>query len=794
MKTPPIKIHPTAKWIWPEGEGWDLHNGYAQFRKCFRLDSVPRSAPAWITADQSYRLWVNGRPVCRGPARGFQDSWPCDYVELAPFLRKGRNVIAVRAYNPGHGTFAYISCRAAGFLFSATLGKTRLVSDASWRMRRQIGARRDAAPTSLQLVHQEHVDARLEPPDWMQPDFDDSAWNCDVVAERPLGAMPWRALEPRGIPLLEEQDCFPVRLLGSRHGDAKAADVFDVRDIVKLRLLEDTTHIPSTGTSTVSEGHVQIRPSGRRRFISYLFDFGRTMVGAPVLKVSGAVGGEICDVLVYETIEHDTLRPHASQQCGSRIAMGHRLICAPGENVHEFHLPFGFRFLELVVRESTVALKAKVGLRWMGYPLPHKGRFQSSDPLLDQIWQTCAWTQQCCSLDAYVDTPWREQAQWWGDARVQAWNTFHLNGDPRLFRRGIAQIAHQVTADGLTYGHAPTVAHNCILPDFTLVWFLTLWDYYWQTGSIEPFQTHRSTVENALGYFEQRLHPEHGLLPYDERYWLFLDWTGIFKEGYPALYSLWFLHAARKLRSLYALLPAGEKKAAGGVVVRLGKLERRVGRGLAALVGKDGLLHDGLTWKGKRVPETSIHTQTLAITVGLDRENDRARIDRILRPYVRGEYNPAVQPSAYWITYVFTELIALGHGDEVVDCIRRRWAPMAEHGTTWETFSPQAGSESHSHAWSAHPLYHLMQTLGGVIQTGPAWSEIEFRPVFSGDGMDMVLPTPKGPIQANWRRGRSGVEGQLKLPDSIRAKLRIPGQKPLTISGPVTFHITCKPT
>ena len=36
--------------------------------------------------------------------------------------------------------------------------------------------------------------------------------------------------------------------------------------------------------------------------------------------------------------------------------------------------------------------------------------------------------------DSYVDCPWREQAQWWGDARVQAANTLHLSADPRMLR------------------------------------------------------------------------------------------------------------------------------------------------------------------------------------------------------------------------------------------------------------------------------------------------------------------------------------------------------------------------
>ncbi len=104
----------------------------------------------------------------------------------------------------------------------------------------------------------------------------------------------------------------------------------------------------------------------------------------------------------------------------------------------------------------------------------------------------------------------RAETQWWGDARVQAWNTFHLGGDTRLFRRGIRQIAAQTTPNGLTYGHSPTIAHNCVLPDFTLMWLLTLWDDYWQTGSLETFIEHRATVGQGTGILLQPVGSFHG--------------------------------------------------------------------------------------------------------------------------------------------------------------------------------------------------------------------------------------------------------------------------------------------
>ena len=79
--------HPlrSARWIWPEAYMY-LHNHYAQFRRDFDLDVPPRKAPLFITADKAYKLFINGRFVCRGPARGYQSHWPYDEVDVAAFL------------------------------------------------------------------------------------------------------------------------------------------------------------------------------------------------------------------------------------------------------------------------------------------------------------------------------------------------------------------------------------------------------------------------------------------------------------------------------------------------------------------------------------------------------------------------------------------------------------------------------------------------------------------------------------------------------------------------------------
>lgn len=44
------------------------------------------------------------------------------------------------------------------------------------------------------------------------------------------------------------------------------------------------------------------------------------------------------------------------------------------------------------------------------------------------------------------------------------------------------------------------------------------------------------------------------------------------------------------------------------------------------------------------------------------------------------------------------------------------------------------------------PLYHLMQTIGGTSQTGPAWKSVRFAPLFEGNHGGTTIQPPSGQI------------------------------------------------
>ena len=81
-----------ASWIWPFPSNYvDVTNSYALFRETFELSEVPQRAVMYITADQNYRLYVNGKYVCKGPRR----AGLLAVVFLQQFTRKRSIVLSI---------------------------------------------------------------------------------------------------------------------------------------------------------------------------------------------------------------------------------------------------------------------------------------------------------------------------------------------------------------------------------------------------------------------------------------------------------------------------------------------------------------------------------------------------------------------------------------------------------------------------------------------------------------------------------------------------------------------------
>lgn len=209
---------------------------------------------------------------------------------------------------------------------------------------------------------------------------------------------------------------------------------------------------------------------------------------------------------------------------------------------------------------------------------------------------------------------------------------------------------------------------------------------------------------------------------------------------------------------------------------------------------RHGQFCGGLDDRGRQVDHVSVHDQVMALALGLAPHTHHSLVERYLLPWLRDEQVPAKGvPSAFWSAYALEEMGRRGHAAECIAFIRRHWAPMAASGTTWENFSWRPGSDSISHAWSAHPCRHLVNMLAGIRQTAPGWRAVDITPSFVPgiNSAQARVPSPLGSIDVAWSRRRDGrVDVTVNLPAGVCGVLRLPGVK-RSLRGPCRIHVSC---
>src|SRR5919206_2975098 len=90
-QAPTFEGAPRAFWIAPArvpGDSFVVFHA----RRGFALPSVPPRFVVHVSADNRYRLYVNGALASSGPQRSDVEHWRYETIDLAPLLRPGRNV------------------------------------------------------------------------------------------------------------------------------------------------------------------------------------------------------------------------------------------------------------------------------------------------------------------------------------------------------------------------------------------------------------------------------------------------------------------------------------------------------------------------------------------------------------------------------------------------------------------------------------------------------------------------------------------------------------------------------
>ena len=747
-----------AKWITIPGECVRDYGVY-HFRKQIILSTVPESFVVHISADQRYILYVNGHQVSKGPARGDLLHWVYESVDIANYLKGGKNVIGATVWNYGEWSPGAQMSLYTGFIIQGNSRQEEIVnSDASWRV-----IRNKAYTPSLDYLQDvgpgDNIRGELFPWGWDSIDYDDSHWKQAEEKEygQPYGTgtQYLRALTPRTIPPMEEKVEAP--LMVRKCDNLLLKDYFKEGEPIKI---DSHTHT------------------------TILFDQGYLTNAYPLWRVSGGTGASM-KVTYAESLYQDTDNKGNRNEITGKFIKGFvdRFYFEGGNDRSYVPLWFRtYRYIEIEVQtaESPLIIHSFTG-KFTGYPFEEKASFVCDNKVVNKIWEIGWRTARLCAGETYYDCPYYEQLQYGGDTRIQALISLYVSGDDRLVRKAIADLASSCTSSGLLYSRYPS-RYAQIIPPFSLYWINMLHDYCMLRPDSAFVASYVPIIKGILGWYISKVDHNIGMLG-KLPHWNFVDWAeewpwndnspvgGVPPGGISGGSSILSLQLA------YALSDAVELMQFFGEDDFAEKYEKIRSILCDSTLSRCYDNQCGLMADDDKYTSFSQHASIMSVLSGaVGGEKARQMIGKVLSD------KNLIQATVYYRFYLFKAMKKCGMADGYVDQLKI-WEDMLEKGLS--TFAEKTEpSRSDCHAWSASPTYDLLATVCGIESASWGFETVKISPhLGSLKCIKGKVPHPKGIIVVDLKLVNQSLQGTISLPDGVTGTFMYKGVQRLLSDG-----------
>jgi alpha-L-rhamnosidase len=770
---PKSKINPdlltkywSARWIaYPDDSGLDY--GVYHFRKNFNLNEVPKEFIIHVSADNRYRLFVNGEPVCFGPARGDLMHWRYESIDISAYLKSGENTLAAVVWNfAGLKPWAQHSLQTAFILQGNTETERIADTNPSWKVIKNnaykpADASREKTGGQFIVVGPcDEVEASKYPWNWEKTGFDDSAWkNAKPIEQgRPKEAgtgIAW-GLEPREIPLME----------------AKKQHFASVRRTENINVDE----------SFVSGKSQLVIPANKK--IVILFDQGELTTAYPELTVTGGKGTKI--ELQYAEALFDAKNNKGNRnEIEGKKMRGYIDFFLPDGGENRLFRPLWlrtWRYLEMTVTTADSPLTINsFESEFTGYPFQENAVFKSNDNQLTDIWNVGWLTARLCAGETYYDCPYYEQMQYVGDTRIQALISLYVSGDDRLMRNSIQQFEDSRFSEGLTMSRYPSSMPQ-VIPPYSLFWIDMVHDYWMHCDDEAFVKSFINGIDNVLHFFISKLDKETGLIG-KTGYWNFVDWAEEWpwnnetqfggvpqggSTGQSTVLSLHLAYSAKHAADLHRW--AGDENKAS--------FYEKLAENLIKSV-KEKCWDDNKKYFAETPSKTefSMHSQIFAVLTGAFPENEiKAFVARFEKD------KSLIQPTMYFRFYLTQALKKAGLSDNYLETLGL-WRDMLGLGLSTFAEKPDP-TRSDCHAWSASPNYDFLATVAGIEPASPGFKTVKIEPHLSSlTQIEGKMPHPAGTIFFQLKRkGNAEIEGEITLPENLTGTFIWKG-KTIKLSG-----------
>lgn len=447
-------------------------NQHILFRKKFRVDEIINSANIYITADDYYKLYINGKFVIQGPTASYPFAYNYNVANISDYIVEGENTIAVHTLYQGLINRVWVSGdNQHGLLLDLEVnGKIVVCSDESFVVKEH-SAYRELGANAYRTQFMESYDSNSCDVGFEKCEFDDSMWE-------------------------------------------KAT----------YRKYENYCLNPQSTKNLVYEIIAPVVKEQRKDKV--FVDFGACYVG--YLKVV-CVGhkNDIVVVRCGQEVDKDgNVMYHMRCNCDYEepwILSGH-------EDTLDWFDYKSFRYAELVIPNGCRILNIELVARH--YPFELKAKLRKSymaNEKLKQIWNLCVRTLKYGVQDVIQDCMDREKGFYVGDGCYSAITHMILSDDDSMVRYLIDSARNSTK-----FNKSTVACLNCSfmqeIAEYPLMLIsLMLW-HYRITKNSEYLKLNYEFACNILDEYKKNYENDYHLENLDK--WCVVEWPINFQNGY----------------------------------------------------------------------------------------------------------------------------------------------------------------------------------------------------------------------------------------------------------------------
>lgn len=445
-----------------------LRNRHIIYRKTAALPTFQR-ALLRISADDYYKLYINGKFVAEGPTAGYPEAYFYNEIDVTDFLTEGENVISAHCYYQGLINRVWVSGDLRHMLWCELYldGEKVLESDESFKCQYHSGYT-ECGTIGYETVYNECYDAGSSEVGFMNHDFDDSGFLNAKEHMHPT----W-TLVPQPTRMLDTYDLYPER----------------IEDI---------------------DGGLRIH-------------FDTEAIGVITFTVSGNRGDKIIIRYAEELNADGSVR--YDMRCGCRCEEI-MILSGNADELMQYDYK-AFRYAEILFAESTVISDIHMHVRH--YPFEEAHEYPSFDEKIMSVLDLCKNTIKFSTQDKFQDCPIREKGTYLGDIAVAGRAQAILTGDFSMLKHAIrgflesSMICDSIMAVSRSSFMQQIGDYSLILPA------LINWTYR-ESGDLafliecEPYMT-------RMHEYFMRYERHDGLIE-GVHEWNMVDWPTNLRDGY----------------------------------------------------------------------------------------------------------------------------------------------------------------------------------------------------------------------------------------------------------------------